>query len=420
MLYDQAGLVRAFAEAYQVTGHARYADAVRETLDFVLRDMTHPEGAFTSAWDADSEGEEGKFYVWTPSEVRAVLGDDDGDLFCARYGVTEHGNFPELPGTTHLRLVDTLDDAITGTGLSPEAAEAKLLTARQQLLAARNQRPAPLHDDKVLTDWNGLMIGAAAVAARALDEPRFAEAAGRAATFLLQTMRPDGVLLHRYRDGEAAIPGLLDDYAFLAWGLLELYEATFEPRWLAWARTLAREMLKRFWDAERGGLFLSPEDTELFHRSKPVYDGAVPSGNAVAATVLLRLGVATGSRSFLDKGAATLDSYAGLLRKLPGSAGTHALQALDLLLGPTREVVIAGDLGDAAVQSMVRAVNARFLPKTLLLHRPREAEEIVALAPFVEAQVAQDGRATAYVCRDYACQRPVHDAEALAAQLDAL
>ncbi len=414
MLYDQAGLVRALVEAWQALGEPRYAEVARETLEFVLTRMRTPEGAFTSAWDADSEGVEGKFYVWTAAELRELLGADYGP-FAARYGVSEGGNFHEVPGGNHLRLAASVEEVAAREGRSAAEVEAALARARATLLAARERRVPPLHDDKVLADWNGLMIGAAALAGRALGEPRYTAAAEEAARFVLERMRaPDGALLHRWREGEAAVAGMLEDYAFLAWGLLELYEATFAPRWLADAQALARVMVERLWDADAGGFFSVPAEAALLYRPKPTHDGAIPSGNSAAALALLRLGHLTQDAALERRARETLEWLAPHLQRASATSSL-ALQALDLLLGPTREVVIAGAPDDPQTSALLSELHRRFLPRTAVLHRPPgEASELVRLAPFVREQTPREGRATAYVCQDYACRAPVHDPGELA------
>jgi len=417
MLYDQAGLVRAFVEGYQLTGHTRYADVTRETIEFVLRDMRDPQGGFTSAWDADSEGLEGKFYVWTQAELREILG-EEFLLFAARYAVSEEGNFHEFPGKNHLQLNQSLRTIAETAKLTVDEVEQRLAACRETLLAVREQRIPPLHDDKVLSDWNGHMIGALAFAGRVLDEPRYVTAAQEAAEFVLTTLSPEGELMHRYREGEVGIPALLDDYAFMAWGLVELYESTFEPRYLEQAKALLATLQQRFGDAEHGGFFASPQDTELFHRSKPSYDGAMPSGNSAAATALIRLGLLLQDRELTARGEATLASLAETLTKAPGFGATQALQALDLYLGPAREVVVAGEPDAAGTQALLRALRSRFLPRTVVLHRPPgDAPAITKLVPSLAAQTPVDGKPAAYVCRDFTCQAPVTTVEELAAQL---
>jgi uncharacterized protein YyaL (SSP411 family) len=425
MLYDQALLVRALVEAHLVTGDARYAAVARETVEFVLREMTTQDGAFTSAWDADSEGVEGKFYVWTEAELKALLGADFAP-FAQVYGVTKDGNFDEFPGENQLVLAAKVEDVAKKHGLTPAALEEKLAASRAKLLAVRARRVPPLHDDKVLADWNGLMIGALAAAARGLGEPRYAEAAARAATFVLERMRgpasgpESGALQHRWRDGQLAIPAMSDDLAFMSWGLLDLYAATRDPRWLGEAKRLTDELVAGFWDEQGGGVFLTRAGTDLIHRPKPSYDGAVPAGASVAALVFATLGTLAQDDAQVQRAQQTLAAAAELLAKAGGHGATQALQALDLLVGPVREVVVAGDLGDPATQALLDVLDRRYLPRTLVVHRPADpAGPIAELAPFVAAQGPRDGKPTAYVCQDYACQSPVHDPAALRALLDA-
>ncbi len=419
MLYDQAGLTRAYVEAYLVTGDKRYAAVARETLDFVLKKMTSAEGPFTSAWDADSEGVEGKCYVWTPEEVESLLGESYA-LFAARYSLTKTGNFHEFPGKTHLQFGKSLAELSTSSGKTEAELEAIFADCRAKLFSVREKRIPPLHDDKLLTDWNGLMIGAAAVAGRGLSEPRYLKAAIKAAEFLVKTLKQkDGRWLHRYRDGEAAIPAMLEDYAFMAWGLLELFEATQDPRWLGEAKALAKAMLENLWDAKDGGFFLCAEDKLLINRPKPTYDGAIPSGNSAAALVLARLGHLTQDTALIKKAEATLAWYSQMLSSNGGNSATLGLQALDLSLGPQREIVIAGDPEAPETRAMLAEVNARFLPRTVVIQRPLgDAAALVALAPYLEGQIAIGGKPTAYLCEAYACKKPVHTAGELAALLD--
>ncbi len=425
MLYDQALLVRALVEAWQVTGEPTYAAVARETCDFVLRRMTAPGGGFTSAWDADSEGVEGKCYVWTEAELRAALGADFAP-FALRYGVTPEGNFEELHGANHLQEDMTLAEVARRTGLDEPALTATLARARATLLALRERRVQPLHDDKVLTDWNGLMIGALAFAGRALDEARFVAAAAAAAARVLEALwlpagdgPPGGRrLLHRLRDGEAAIEGLLDDHAFLAWGLLELFEATGEAAWLARARALAAAMRAGF-EAPEGGFFQAPaaaaDGVALLHRPRPVYDGAVPAGNSVAALVLGKLALLGQDDDLRQAALGALRSAGELLTKAGGHGGTQALHAFDLLLGPSREVVVAGDPGDPRTRALLREVDGRFLPDAVVVRWPagEGAEGLAALTaalPWVAAQGPRGGAPAAYVCQGFACRAPVTEA----------
>jgi uncharacterized protein YyaL (SSP411 family) len=282
MLYDQALLSLAYTEAYQVTGKVEFAQVAREIFTYVLRDMTAPEGGFYSAEDADSEGEEGLFYVWTPKEVKEHLGEETGDLYCRFYGITEEGNFEEGLSIPHMRI--PLQTFAKKEGMDTTRFETILKDARKVLFDLRKKRVHPLKDDKILTSWNGLMIAAFAKGYEALGNEAYAEAAKRAAGFILQNLRTaDGRLLRRYRHGDAAYPGYLDDYAFLVWGLIELYEATFEVSYLEEAVALNKAMIDIFWDKQGGGLFFTGKGNEpLITQSKEIYDGALPSGNSVA------------------------------------------------------------------------------------------------------------------------------------------
>jgi len=411
MLYDQALLSLAYLEAFQVTGQERYAQAAREIFSYVLRDMTSPEGGFYSAEDADSEGGEGRYYVWRPDQIGSVLGREEGALFGRFFGVTAEGNFED--GASVLHRPFTLEEFAERESMSPRQLERFLETSRQKLLVARRRRVPPLKDDKILTDWNGLMIAALARGAWVLEDEEYARAAQRASDFLFAELRDaNGRLLHRYRDGQAAIAGFLDDYAFLLWGLIELYEATFQARYLEEALGLARHMEELFWDAQGGGFFLTAVDGEpLLMRPREVTDGAVPSGNSVAALNLLRLGRLTARSSWEDRAREAIDSFAAQVAGSPGGF-SHLLMALDFALGPAREVVIAGDPQGQDTRRMLAALRGRFLPNAVvLLHGgdpgDRALEELI---PAVRDQVPVAGQAAAYVCRNFACRMPVTDA----------
>ncbi|MBI4355063.1 MAG: thioredoxin domain-containing protein [Candidatus Omnitrophica bacterium] len=419
MLYDQALLARAYLEAYQVTGKTDYAGVTRGIFTYVLRDLRDPGGAFYAAEDAGEVGKEGEFYVWTAEEIAALLTPEEAALCRAVYGVTPGGNFE---GRTILRIAQPLEAAATTLRLDPDAAGVLLASAKAKLFAARAHRPRPHRDDKVLTDWNGLMIGALAYGGAALDEPRYTEAAADAARFVLSRLQQDGQVRHRYRDGEAAIPGYLDDYAFLAWGLLELYAATFDDTWLQEAQRLTREMVRRFWDEPGGGFYFSGAHNErLIAQTKEVYDGAVPSGNSVAALVLIRLGQLTMDGDLQHRAEQLLRAFAGQVHQAP-HAFPQLLVAVDAWLGPSQEIVIAGDPAAADTRAMMRAVQRRWLPRAVVVVHPsdaRRASAIETLAPFVRGQRAIDGHATAYVCQNYACQLPATTVAALTAALDA-
>jgi hypothetical protein len=424
MLYDQALLLIAYTETYQATGKPLYAAVARELAAYVLRDMTSPEGAFYSAEDADSEGEEGKFYVWKESEVLDVLGPEDGALYCRAHGITAGGNWRDesagtVPGTNIPHLTD--DPAAGSPGADPAALARRLDEGRRRLLKARRGRVHPHKDDKVLTSWNALMIAALAKAARALEEPALAAAAGRALAFIeARLVREDGRLLGRYRDGDSAHPAYLDDYAFLCWALLELYETTFAVKHLDAAVKLAGEMVRLFGDEAGGGFYFTGADGEaLLARAKEIYDGATPSGNSVAAWVTLRLGRMTGDSSAESRAAAIFQAFSGAVERNP-SAHTQLLVALDFALGPAGEIVIAGDPVAGETRAMLRETRRRFLPRHVVLRNaPAEARALAAVAPLAAAQTPVEGRPAAYVCEGFACRAPVTDAASLAALLDA-
>jgi len=417
MLYDQAMLAMAYTEAYQATGKEDYGKTAREIFTYVLRDMTTPEGGFCSAEDADSEGEEGKFYLWTQEDVRQALGNEEADFVAQVFNIEKDGNFAEQAtrkrsGANILHLRKALGELASDLNLSQQDLQAHLEEIRQKLFAYREKRVHPMKDDKILTDWSGLMIAALAKGAQAFDEPEYAEAARRAADFILGNMRkPDGRLWHRYRDGQAGVEANLDDYAFLVWGLIELYEAIFDARHLDVALELTSDMVRHFWDEDSGGLYLTPDEGEsLFVRKKEIYDGAIPSGNSVAMLNLLRLGRITATSDLEEKAARIGRAFSGSVNKLP-SAHTQLMVALDFGIGPCYEVVIAGKAQAEGTKAMVKALRTRFLPNKVVLLNPdgRESPEIAKLAEFTKNQPSIDGRATAYVCMNYNCKLPTTD-----------
>ena len=407
MLYDQALLTIAYVEAYQATGKEEYARAARETLEYVLRDMTSSDGGFCTAEDADSEGEEGKFYLWTAEELREILEKEELQMMIRLFDVHMHGNFEK--GGNILRLRSSLEDAAAVLKISEQELQSRLEKIRQKLFAARKKRVRPLQDDKILTDWNGLMIAALSRAAQALQEPRYAAAAQRAAGFILEKMRnPEGRLLHRYR-GEAGIQANLDDYAFLIWGLIDLYETVFEVNYLQAALQLNQVMLQHFWDGEKGGLFFTPDDGDtLLLRQKEFYDGAVPSGNSAAMLNLLRLSRLTGDPGLEEKAR-------GIARALSSAACSQPmghsmlLCALDFALGPSLEIALVGSSQDGDILKMLSAIRSRFLPNKVVL--VVSGAKIGKMAPFTESLVRLKGRATAYVCSGHRCLMPITDPE---------
>jgi len=415
MLYDNALLAQAYVHAFQATGDPELRQVVEETLGFVLREMTGPEGGFYSAFDADSEGEEGKFYVWTPDEIDAVAGAEDGALVRRYFGVTEGGNFE---GHNILHTPRDPVEVAADAGISVQELMEAVERARPKLYAARAKRVWPGRDDKVLTSWNAMMLHAFSDAARVLDRADYREAAERSADFLLRALRPEGVLLRTYKDGRAKIGAFLEDYALLADALVSLYETTFDPRWLREARALGEGMLERFWEDEQGIFFDTARDAEaLVVRPRDLYDSATPSGNSAATLALLRLAELTGEERFRTVAERVLASFADQLARFPG-AFSHLLTALDRYLAVPQEVAIVGSPGDEDAEALLRVVRRAYLPNTAVaLRRPDEGEEGADLIPLLQGRTALDGKATAYVCERFACQRPVTTPEDLAWQL---
>ena len=417
MIYDQAMLAMAYTEAYQATGKEDYGKTAREIFTYVLRDMTVPEGGFCSAEDADSEREEGKFYLWTQEEVRQALGNEEADFTAQVFNIEKDGNFTEQAtrrksGVNILHLRKPLEKIASDLNLSQQDLQAHLEVIRPKLFAYREKRVHPMKDDKILTDWNGLMIAALAKGAQAFDEPEYAEVACRAADFILGNMRKaDGRLWHRYRDGQAGVEANLDDYAFLVWGLIELYEAIFDARHLGVALELTGDMVRHFWDKDGGGLYLVPDDGEsLFVRKKEIYDGAMPSGNSMAMLNLLRLGRMTANSDLEEKAAKIGRAFSRSVKQSP-SAHTQLMVALDFGIGPCYEVVIAGNAKAEDTKAMVKALRTRFLPNKVVLLNPSEQKspEIAQLAEFTKNQSSIGGKATAYVCLNYNCKLPTTD-----------
>jgi len=413
MLYDQAIAARAYLEAYQATGNDLYAETAREIFAYVARDMTSEEGAFYSAEDADSEGEEGKFYLWTVEEVEEVLGEEDAVVWFSVFSFEREGNFfdrvaGEKPGTNIAHMTNSIEDVAPELSTDSESLRPRLEAMRQKLFDRREKRVHPFKDDKVLTDWNGLMIGALALGAQALDEPEYAKAATRAADFILTDMRDEaGRLRHRFRQGEAGLPAHLEDYAYFVQGLLDLYEATFEIRYLRAAIELTDIMVADFRQPGEGGFYKAAAGGESFFiRPRAVYDGARPSGNAIAALDLFRLARMTGNTDYEAAANDILKFFSGTVAPGP-SQHTAMLHALDFATGPAFEVVIAGERGSKDTRTMLAALRAGYLPnKVVVLRTSAEDDGLPELAPFTLHQKAIDGRATAYVCRNFACKAP--------------
>jgi uncharacterized protein YyaL (SSP411 family) len=420
MLYDNAQLAQIYCRAWQATGKAFYRGVAEETLEYVLREMTSPAGGFCSAQDADSEGEEGRFFVWTPGEIEAVLGRSDAAVFCSFYDVTPAGNWE---GHNILHVVKDADDVATEFGLTIEETARILDGGREKLFEAREKRIKPALDDKVLTSWNGLMIAAMADCGAAFDRADFRAAAARCAEFILSvhgTLDSGGRfrLLRTSRGGEAHLNGCLEDYALFADGLLRLYEADFDARWLERAGEIAGTILALFGDETPGGggFFATSADHEaLIQRPRDWDDNAVPSGNSVAVDVLLRLHRLTGREAYLQPAAAILRKLAPILEKHPGGFA-RMLGALDLYVSPPKEVAIVGDVASPEFGAMLEPLRRKYLPNTVIVAGDGASS---AGIPLLEGRPALNGRPTAYVCENQVCRAPVTSPEELVAQLGA-
>ncbi|NGP77238.1 thioredoxin domain-containing protein [Balneolaceae bacterium YR4-1] len=415
MLYDQAMLTLAYTEAWQATGNNRFKETADKTIAYVLRDMQHSEGAFYSAEDADSEGEEGKFYVWSMDEIREALPTPEAELAIEVFNMTEEGNYADeasgrRTGTNILHLTKPLENLAEERNMSAEKLKKKINEIREILYHRREQRQRPLLDDKILTDWNGLMIAALAKAGKVFNDHTSIEAAEKAYSFIKDTLiREDGTLLHRFREGESAIRAHTDDYAFLIWGLLELYEATFNTDYLEDAVELNNIFIDRFWDGKQGGFYFTDEESEeLLGRKKEVYDGAIPSGNSVALSNLLRIGRMTADVDLETKADELMRLYSSQVKRAPTGFGQF-LQGVYFALTESYEIVIAGERDDKATQDMLNRVQSNFIPnKVILLHEPGDSK-IRDLAPYVKEQRMVDDKTAAYVCRNYSCEMPTQD-----------
>ncbi|RLT43395.1 MAG: thioredoxin domain-containing protein [Chloroflexi bacterium] len=408
MLYDNAQLLRSNLNLWKISGRELFRRVVNETTDYVLREMTSPEGGFYSTQDADSEGEEGKFFVWTPTEIEAILGKEDAALFGQVYGVTARGNFE---GHTILNIVRPLEQVAKSAGLTAGELEQRLLAMRQKLFVEREKRIKPARDEKILAEWNGLMIHALAEVGVALERTDALTAAQDAANFVLGKMsQADGKLYRSYKDGQAKLNAYLEDYAAFVRGLIALYESTFDLRWLAEASRLTRLFLEQFGDSDGGGLFQTGADHErLVVRRKDFIDNAIPSGNSLAAESLLRLAKLTGNDGYRHEASRIFAPMASAMAQQPTGFG-RLLGALDDYLHPSQEVAVVGDPEDPATQALLGVVYRRYLPHTVVaLKRPDEENPL----PLLEGRGLVDGKPAAYVCENFACKLPVTDGEAL-------
>ena len=414
MLYDNALLARLYLEAYEATGDGFYHRIAEETLDYVMRDMRSPEGGFYSAEDADSEGVEGKFYVWTPEEIEATLEPEDAKLAERYWDVTERGNFE---GKNILNVPRPPEAVAAEFGLSTEELWQRILLIRERLFTEREKRVRPGRDEKVLAAWNGLMLRAFALAAGATGREEYLRVAEENAVFLLEKLVVDGRLRRSYKDGQARLNGYLEDYACVADGLVELYEATFETRWLREAASLADAILGLFWEEAEGAFYDTAADhEELVTRPRDVYDNATPSGNSVAVDVLLKLSVLLEREDYRERAGAVLDNLSGGMVQVPGAFG-RLLSALDFYLSTPYEVAIIGEREAPDTKMLLETVYSSYLPNKVVAGRSENDEEATQLVPLLANRPMRGGRPTAYVCVNYACQSPTTDPAELARQL---
>jgi uncharacterized protein YyaL (SSP411 family) len=414
MLYDQALISLACIETYQATGKEKYAVLCSEVFSYVIDNLTNTDGGFFSAEDADSEGEEGKFYLWEYSELEKILNQSELNFVIENFNIRKDGNY-----------IDELKRSRTGKNIfhlssELEGEKRKIWESiRLKLLKHRNNRIRPLKDDKILTDWNGLTISSLAKGYLTFGVEDYIKIAEKSANFILKNMLTnDGKLLHRFRDGEAKINGHLDDYAFLAWGLIELYEATFKTKYLKKAIELTNKMIELFWDENNGGFFLSENEDVLF-KQKEIYDGAIPSGNSVALLVLIKLSKITGRSDLNELTFKLVETFSGTVSKHP-SAYTFFLSAFDFLIGPSFEIIIVGKSSDD-ISKIQKLLNSKFIPNKILLYKPTDREdEINLIAPFLTHYKEIDGKTTIYICTNYECKQPVTSVEEMMRLIDEL
>ena len=403
MLYDNVQLLRIYSQAYLITREPLYKTVVEESARYLLREMHQPEGGFYSTQDADSEGDEGKFFVWTLAEIDALLGAEDGEVFARMYDVTEEGNFEEK---NILHPILTVDQASKFFRKEKSEIEALIARTKEKLFTAREKRIKPFRDEKIIAAWNGLLLSGLAEAIKITGASSCLEASRRTVEFIFGRMFRDGYLLHVYKDGQAKLRGYLDDYAFVALGLLDLYEVLLDRSLIDRAMELADIMLREFWDERGGGLFYTGKSHEpLISRAKPVFDASIPSGNAIAAQLLLRLYHLVGAEDYHTRAETILRSYYDAMVSQPFGFA-HMLCALDQYLHPAKEIVIVGERSDARTTDLIKEIHSLYLPnKAVLIFAPGESLEKVS--PLMVGKQQIDGRPTAYVCQNFTCSAPV-------------
>lgn len=398
MLYDNALLSILYIETYAVTKDSKYSDAAKQIFAYILRDMTSEEGGFFSAEDADSEGKEGKFYIWTVNEVKNLLGEEDGDKFCRYFNITPEGNFE---GKNIPNLINTIIEEKDLNFINK---------CRLKLFNYREKRIHPYKDDKILTSWNGLMIAAMAIGGRIVKDDIYISASEKAAKFILEKLiRKDGRLLAVYREGAAKIPAYLDDYAFFIWGLIELYETTFKPEYIEEAVKLSKDLIKYFWDDKNGGFFIYGNDSEnLIIRPKKIYDEAYPSGNSVSALNFLRLSRLTGMYDFEDKANQILKTFGRKIQDYPEGC-CSSLTSFLFSKSKGEEIIIVSDKNTESAKEMINAINEKFRPFTSIIFYSDECKGIEKTIPFISNYKSIEGKPTAYICKNFSCKAPITD-----------
>jgi uncharacterized protein len=408
MLYDQAQISIACIEAYQATKDKKYKDIAQDIFTYLLRDMTSENGGFYSAEDADSEGIEGKFYTWTKSDIKKIFNDKDSALIIDVFNV----GVSNLESGSVLYINKPLQDIASRYGMSLKDLDSFLKSSIKKLFILRDKRVYPFKDDKILTDWNGLMISAFSMGARTLNNSTYKEAAITAADFIINHLiTEDGALLHRYRDGQSAVAANLDDYSFFIMGLIELYQTTFNISYIKTAIKLNKYMIENFWDEKSGGFYFTQKNSELEEfRQKDIYDGAIPSGNSIALLNLIKLGRITAERLLEDKALEIIKAFSGTVKKSP-EAYTQFISSYDFLLGPSYEIVIAGDKNSEQVKQILNDINSVFAPNKVIILKPpgNEGNELSAIAPYLKTMVMLNEKPAIYACSNYACKAPTSE-----------
>ncbi len=417
MLYDQAGLMMAYTEAFQITREAIFADTVREIKEYVVRDLLGPDGAFYSAEDADSEGVEGKFYVWALDEISDLLSNEEFQVITMHYDIEAEGNFKEEATGEPTRLnvlheAASIQDISDSLGIEQKEVLSLIASAGAKLQERRGKRVRPSRDEKILADWNGFMIAALAKAGAALGDSAFTDLAERAMEYLNDRLtNQDGRLLHYVKQDNVGIPGFLDDYAYVLWALVELYESTFRPKYLEDAKKLIDHVISHFWDSRQGGFFFTSDDSEeLLARRREVYDGAIPSGNSVTMYNLVRMARLLGDPEMENKAWETVKAFSREIVEMH-SAYSMMLVGLEFAAGTTFEVVLAGHEGNEELNEMIDALRSRYIPNKVVILRANKEQSAATtrLASYTKYHTPLNGRATAHVCVDHNCRLPTNE-----------